>query len=306
MRARVRCAHVVRGSGVGAIMTALCPPPPLQEFEIPSVSSICRMLSPEASRLLVRDGAAAFYFGEPRAAVRRGGDTLSRASALMRAAVEGLFNALCATPRTADSRAVLASSDHRNAWMNQFCEEFHKDYCVTGTTSDAEVGRTLLRAVQAVYEGAPRGSLLRLTMLGLLRTRVDDGTARPGSAQTLATLQGTATRAAGAFQVWHITEHMFAAGYLHAGALVQGRFPVRLVIKRALLSLCPAAGAPPGLGEGAGAGAPDVAMAPAAAGARAAPPASARGRRRAREAPAAAGNGGDGEAPGDAKHPRLS
>jgi hypothetical protein len=116
--------------------------------------------------------------------------------------------------------------------MNQFCEEFHKDYCVTGTTSDAEVGRTLLRAVQAVYEGAPRGSLLRLTMLGLLRTRVDDGTARPGSAQTLATLQGTATRAAGAFQVWHITEHMFAAGYLHAGALVQGRFPVRLVIKR--------------------------------------------------------------------------
>ena len=74
----------------------------------------------------------------------------------------------------------------------------------------------------------------------------------------------------------------------------------------ALLSLCPAAGAPPGLGEGAGAGAPDVAMAPAAAGARAAPPASARGRRRAREAPAAAGNGGDGEAPGDAKHPRLS
>jgi hypothetical protein len=54
----------------------------------------------------------------------------------------------------------------------------------------------LIRAVQAVYEGAPRGSLLRLTMLGLLRTRVDDGTARPGSAQTLATLQGTATRAA--------------------------------------------------------------------------------------------------------------
>ncbi len=177
------------------------------------MASICALLSPQAATLLRRDGAAALHQGVPTDAVRKGGGTLSRAAAFLRALVEGLFSALCATPRTSTSSPVPPVADHRNAWMNQFCEVYHSAYCVTGTAVDAEVGRTLIRAVH-------------------------------------------------------------------------GALP-------APLSLCPAAGAPPGLGEGAGAGAPDAAMAPVAAGAPAAPPASARGsRRRAREAPAAAGNGG--------------
>jgi hypothetical protein len=116
------------------------------------------------------------------------------------------------------------------AWVNEVARAMDDEW-FSAERDDADLGRSLVLAMQKAYEAQPQRSVVRNVILSLLR--VVEGTDHAEGQQPLRIVRACAGRAAGIVsEPWNITEQMYAHGKIHAAVVSGGRVPAALPQKK--------------------------------------------------------------------------
>ena len=187
------------------------------KFELPSLYDVAMLVCPAAAEALRKLGAATAA-SSPTVARRTDPSQYTRLQHALRDICVAVVKLAC--PAGADTITV------KNAWANDVARAVDDEH-FRAERDDAGVGRSLMRALQIVYESA-QGSVVRHTVLGVLRTLAgfDDTGGRLAGQQTRVMFRATSGRAVGDLaEPWNITEQMWENAYFHAAVLAGGHVP---------------------------------------------------------------------------------